>query len=212
MEIMLVLGIVGILASALYPNIKWYLDRAHDVEIKGLMKDWISIVNSYTQDKGELQSQPNQASDPNEAYCVESATDCFTWDPSLHIALDQYIKNTPEWRRLIERRDKYCEKLPAFPYCSEKIWWLFRESPNSIFTQWWYILPGKNPLDTGKKWELYYYLDNKANYYDDSVPMLTISGSNMPIDAMKRCSPWVSTSIHSAWADSYTECLYIFEE
>ena len=212
MEIILVLGIVGILASALYPNIKWYLDRAHDVEIKNLVKDWITLINNYKTDKWGLHSQPDQINEATEIYCVGSDPDCPD-GPEKHVELDQYIRSITDGQRLLDRRDAYCEKITAVPgLCSNKMGWIFKESPAGILYEWWYILPGKDPLDTTKKWEMYYYLDGKWTYYNDAIPDLYISWNNMPIDALKRCSPWIPTHIYSAGANSFTECLYIFED
>jgi prepilin-type N-terminal cleavage/methylation domain-containing protein len=47
-EMMIVIGIIGILTSALYPQINQYLERAKIVKYQAFAKDTIQVVKNYT--------------------------------------------------------------------------------------------------------------------------------------------------------------------
>lgn len=78
-ELMIVISIIGILASIAYPSFQGYMERAHDVRVNTLMRDWIAFTKQYRTDNGgSLTSQSDQIGNIEEAYCISSpvSTSC----------------------------------------------------------------------------------------------------------------------------------------
>lgn len=69
---MIVIAIIGILASFSYPMFQPYLERSHELEERLLQKEFISLFQEYMLSKGSVESEPSQANNLYEWYCIES--------------------------------------------------------------------------------------------------------------------------------------------
>ena len=70
-EIMIVLSIIGILTTIVYPSYQNYRDRAHDTDVQMIAKEWITLIEQYRIDNdGEIPSQSDQEALSDEMYCI----------------------------------------------------------------------------------------------------------------------------------------------
>ena len=71
-EMMIVLAMIGILASMLYPSFQSYMERSHDVESQIAMRNVISLMRQYlAENDDELVSEPAQIMNDEEKYYID---------------------------------------------------------------------------------------------------------------------------------------------
>ena len=103
-EIMIVIAIIGILASFAYPSFQPYLERSHELETRTLQKEFISLFQEYMVNKGTVESEPSQANNSYEWYCIESqytpsglASDkCQSSYIYYHTGLNTFFQSSPK--------------------------------------------------------------------------------------------------------------------
>ncbi len=208
MELMIVMSIIGILASALYPSFKWYLFRTHSVENFVTQKDWTALMTQYIADNdGLIPSSTAQTSSSPELYYISSgATSGWISWIEIHTWLSTYFQARAEWKKLFKNQEKFL---------GMRDWWYFstflihKASPlywNSVGT----IFPGISPLSTTKITSVSWIIEAS----DLSIPLgdTNIQWSSLGKEYDKRCSPWIAANIYGDPSPVYNtiSCSYIF--
>lgn len=76
-ELMIVIAIIGILATVLYPNISSYLERSRNVKYQTIATNWIHLIEQYRIDYArDIESE--QTNPDVERYCISESvsTNC----------------------------------------------------------------------------------------------------------------------------------------
>ena len=202
-EMMIVMSIIGILASALYPQITAYVERSKILQYQTFAKEMIQQIHNYIAEWNDI-SRPVPAGWDWFCFSEKSETWCdTTW---RHIGMSDYItKNSPKLHREIERLFNHTNN----PY-DEALWY-----ENLSLTQygwWWYVFPGRDMTST-KFIPAFYWPVPSAPWAPVWVYVIVSWGTGLGKEYDKLCTPWFATAIW--WGDATyaptTWCIYLFE-
>lgn len=193
-EMMIVISIIGILATALYPSVTWYLERAKIVQYQSLARETGQMIKNYI----------------SEVWAIDETTPsynfCETTCSLRHDGLSDYItRNAPHIWQDIDRLKfpPYINSLPIY-------------YSNIHFPQmniWWYVFPNRD-ITSQKKVPALIWVTPWAPEVEPGQ-YINISWTSLWTSADKRCSPWFAWSIENYYdgSDTYidTYCMYFLE-
>lgn len=208
-ELMIVMSIIGILASALYPSVTGYFQRAKVVEYQTWASDYIKIANTYNNEVWSLE-WPLETATGEYYYLHEVAS---TYPSHWHQNFSQFIlKNNPNfWNKLRKMRS------PSIP---SDYWMPYIDSWPLYTWEWVYNIrfPGRDMTSNIKvhaiSWAILWIAPevNVWDYFALSWSVSSNSNTNMSMEANKRCSPGIAWQVENTPPEFvYTMCIYFLD-
>jgi len=215
-ELMIVIGIIWVLSAVMFPAVSQYLGRWDDVDTQMLARWYINMIQQYINDNWGFDSLSSQLAYDSEYYCYWlDNTECPVLWSNFHQWLNNFFQSSPEWQTLLNKREKYRDKLlKTMPYITTEnsIGVLYREN-NLHLSAIWYVLPGEDMTDTRKRLWMYWMIDGKGGYYPSTDWEWGIDWQSLSPEADRRCAPGFAVAYGvdtSLWIKA-TQCYYRFE-
>jgi prepilin-type N-terminal cleavage/methylation domain-containing protein len=201
-ELMIVMSIIGILASALYPSVTGYFQRAKVVEYQTWWAEIVQLAKNYNKEIWALE-WPFETS-AGEYYYAATGADIA--NPSRwHQGFSDYItKNNPSiWSKM--------DKL-------NPVWHSSINADSWTLYNWKLIFgltfPWRDMTSSVKSHSVSWYMWGIAPEMWDGESLFlswSIDANNMPTSANKRCSPGIAWGIENNPGLFYTQCIYFLD-
>lgn len=198
-ELMIVIAIIWVLVTALYPQLGNYLDRANVVKYQSSVKEVIQTIHNYEAENWTLSTVGWW-----QLLCEGT---CSYWNPRQDELSDYITRNNPKlWTTLTGLT------FPPFSEYTVNYWTIDLATWSSYGRN---SFPGKDM--TSMK------IIPAITWAIPKAPGLTfwtwisLSGNNMPLSVTKRCSPGIAyyAENYYDWGEGSTfndtYCVYFFE-
>lgn len=198
-EMLIVMSIIGILATVAFPRVTGYFERARVVEYQNLASELIKTAKMYNNEVGYI-SNPGEGPTGDYAYTLCEIPWCDPWYELVDFSA--YItKNNPSiWR-------KEAKLIDWWP------WWRvisYQSVHLPTYQSYWYTIPGRDMTSNQKVgmiiWFLLWYSEDLSIWQS-----LQISWNNMPVAANKKCSPWFALLIENDPPFVRIHCGYLLD-
>ena len=143
LEIIVILSVIGILATLSFPDVYAYINRAKKIDIQIVAKNWIALMEQYRTDMGGKIPSQTQAWNPIEWFYIpndnSTGMDIYGWE--VHDGLKQYFQSRPEGQKLLVDQAKMGNMSNG-----GTMFYFYKLSPMRLVS-WWYRFPFLNNSD-----------------------------------------------------------------
>ncbi len=204
---MIVISIIGILASALYPSVTGYFQRAKVVEYQTWWAEIVQLAKNYNNEIWALE-WPFETS-AGEYYYAATGAD-IAGPSRWHQGFSDYItKNNPSiWSKMDKLNPVWYSTINIDSWPLNTYW---SQSP------FFFNFPGRDMTSNIKvhavSWFMYGIAPEMA-VWERIYLSGTVSGNsnNMPLSANKRCSPGIAMYVENTPPSFvYTWCMYFLD-